>query len=219
MNKEEQWRGYYQSYFSKARQRRVQPVQILDEEWFDGCTTAMCVTPYLAESAQVLEIACGIGRVSRFVAPRCGYLHCTDILDEALAEARNNLADYPNVGFHKTNGYDLSIFDADRFDCVYSFTAFFHFDFELVVNYFAEIKRVLKPGGVGIIEFKRWTKEEDVQQLLDKIEEQGGIQKYERELDKWRYVSRETLNLLCGFYRLKVLDDDVTKYTFRKQSE
>src|SRR5205823_11889407 len=86
----------------------------------------------------------------------------------------------------------------------------------LVVNYFCEIKRVLKPGGIGIIEFKRWVDKQDVTQLLEKIENQGGIKKYEAKIDKWRYVSKEMLDVLCDFYDLTVIDDDVTKYTFRK---
>jgi hypothetical protein len=93
---------------------------------------------------------------------------------------------------------------------------FFHFDFELVVAYFGEIKRILKPEGIGIIEFKRWVDKQDVIQLLEKIENQGGIKKYEAEIDKWRYVSKEMLKILCDFYDLTVIDDDVTKYTFKK---
>src|SRR5215472_17190370 len=120
-------------------------------------------------------------------APLCRYL------DEALAEARVQLNAFRNVSFEKINGYDLSVYASEIFDCVYSFTAFFHFDFELVVSYFAEIRRVLKPRGIAVIEFKQWKDKRDVQQLLDKIEHQGGLKIYHAELDKWRYVSKEML--------------------------
>ena len=53
-------------------------------------------------------------------------------------------------------------------------------------------------------------------QLLSKIEEQGGIAEYEGKIDKWRYVSKEMLSILCDHYELKVIDDDVTKFTFKK---
>ena len=76
--------------------------------------------------------------------------------------------------------------------------------------------RVLKPGGIGLIEFKRWCDDRDLDQLLSKIERVGGIEKYETKLDKWRYVSKEMLGILCARYRLDVLDDDTTKYTVRK---
>jgi ubiquinone/menaquinone biosynthesis C-methylase UbiE len=193
---EEQWKNYFVPYVFEAFQRGIHPLQLLDEQWADGRTTATCVLPYISEKSRVLEIACGIGRVSRFVAPRCGSLYCTDILDDALTRARRNLQGCTNVVFKKINGYDLNTFEPDCFDCVYSFTTFFHFDFELVVNYFSEIKRVLKPGGIGVIEFKRWITDEDVMELLEKIEQIGGTQKYERKVDKWP-MFRERHWLFC----------------------
>src|SRR5262249_17942072 len=74
-----------------------------------------------------------------------------DILDEALREAKETLKGNHNVSFHKTNGYDLAEFGGGTIDCVYSFIAFFHFDFELVVHYFREVERVLRPGGMSLL--------------------------------------------------------------------
>ena len=218
MNKENQWKGYYSKYHSEADRKGIDALEILDEQWYNGRKTAKeSVLPYISKNSIVLEIACGIGRVSRYVAPEVKHLHCMDILDEALSEVKKNLRLFNNVIFHKANGYDLSGFNDGYFDCIYSFTAFFHFDFELVVNYFCEIQRVLKPEGIGIIEFKQWKNEKDIIQLLNKIEEQGGIKKYEAQLDKWRYVSKEMLKVLCDYYDLKVIDDDMTIFTFRKK--
>lgn len=217
MNKQQEWQGYYRYYLEEARRQNVSPLDILDEQWWKGRSTAQVVLPHLTIDSEVLEIACGIGRVSRFVAPCCRRLHCADILDEALAEARLQLNEFQNVTYDKLNGYDLRIYASEVFDCVYSFTAFFHFDFELVVSYFAEIKRVLKPGGIGIIEFKQWKDGKDVAELLDKIAEQGGLMAYHGVLDRWRYVSNEMLSVLCDFYELEAIDKDVTKFTFRKR--
>jgi ubiquinone/menaquinone biosynthesis C-methylase UbiE len=216
LRKEREWRGYYAYYRSEAGRKGMAPVAVLDAQWADGQQTAELVRPYLVPGATVLEIACGMGRVARFVVPHCQRLHCSDILEDALAEAKTTLSAFDNVSFHKTNGYDLREFGADAFDCVYSFTAFFHFDFDLVVHYFAEIRRVLKPGGVAILEFKQWKTERDVSQLVEKIAEEGGIQRHESVRDKWRYVSPDMLALLCEYYDLEVLDDDVTRYTMRK---
>ena len=215
-SKEEQWKGYYNYYLSEGRRQGVNALNVLDEQWHDGRDTATSVLPYLSSDSVVLEIACGIGRVSRFIAPHCRVLHCADILEEALVETRKNLANNDNVLFHKLNGYDLAGFQSDYFECVYSFTTFFHFDFELVVYYFREIQRVLKTGGVAIIEFKRWIGKDDMEQLLEKIDHQGGIRTYEAELDKWRYVSKEMLKIVCDYYQLKIINDDTTTFTFRK---
>jgi len=215
--KAEIWNGYYHDYLIRACARGIEPAALLDEEWFDGKTTAhTCVLPHLNSESVVLEIASGIGRVGRFVASNCRKLVCTDILEEALCEAKNNLEQFDNIDFDVTNGYDLQKFSANQFDCVYSFTAFFHFDFELVVAYFAEIKRVLKPNGIAVIEFKRWKDKQDVQQLLEKIESRGGIRKYEADLDKWRYVSLELLALFCNHFNFEIVDGNLTRFTMRK---
>ena len=34
------WNGYYHDYLIRARARGIEPVALLDEEWFDGKTTA-----------------------------------------------------------------------------------------------------------------------------------------------------------------------------------
>jgi ubiquinone/menaquinone biosynthesis C-methylase UbiE len=217
LNKELQWEGYYDPYFKKAVEKAVNPLDILNQEWYNGKRTAEeCVLPYISNNSVVLEIACGIGRVSKYVASNCKNLFCTDILEAALKEAKNNLKSFDNVFFDKINGYDLSSFKENYFDCVYSFTAFFHFDFELVVNYFSEIKRVLKPEGIAIIEFKRWKSKVDVVELLDKIKKIGGLEEYEKELDKWRYVSVEMLEILCEYFGLEIIDNDVTQFKIRK---
>lgn len=218
MNKEKEWKGYYSPYFKAADKKGINPIDILNSEWYDGEKTAReCVLQHISKDSIVLEIACGIGRVSKFVAPECKHLLCTDILDEALEGAKENLLKYNNISFEKINGYNLVGLYDNYFDCVYSFTTFFHFDFELIVKYFDEIKRVLKPGGIGIIEFKRWKSSNDVIELINKIEQQGGIESYEKKLDKWRYVSLDMLKILCNYYDLLIIDENITRFTFQKK--
>lgn len=218
INKEGEWQGYYSDYVRRAKIKGISALEMLDQEWADGLKTAQnFVAPYIKKDFVVLEIACGIGRVSRFVAPYCRQLYCADILDSALVLCKNNLKNFKNVSFSKINGYDLKCFQNNFFDLVYSFTAFFHFDFELVVNYFFEIRRVLKPNGIAIIEFKQWKSEKDIVQLLNKIQEAGGIEKYEKKLGKWRYVSADALKVLCDYCQFKILDKGTTKFSFQKK--
>ncbi len=120
--KAEIWNGYYHDYLIRACARGIEPVALLDEEWFDGKTTAYtCVLLRLTSEPVVLEITSGIGRVSRFVASNCRKLVCTDILEEALRETKNNLEQFDNIKFDVTNGYDHQKLSANQFDGVYSF--------------------------------------------------------------------------------------------------
>lgn len=215
--KETTWDGYFHCYRRAAHERGLTPQELLDEQWADGRETAeTSVLPHLTPKSDVLEIACGLGRVSRFVAPHCRSLCCTDILDDALEGCQESLAGASNVRFVKTNGYDLVEFADGSFDCVYSFTAFFHLDWEVVVGYFAEIRRVLRRGGTAILEFKQWRRTADVEQLIAKIEKVGGVAAYESQLEKWRYVSPDMLDLLCDYFDLVPIDRDATHYTCRK---
>ena len=46
------------------------------------------------------DIGCGTGRWAKIVAPRVAHLHLLDASPDALAVARENLANAPNVSFH-----------------------------------------------------------------------------------------------------------------------
>ena len=211
-----QWRRYYDHLIKRARRDGVTTAEAIDHGWGNPRQMADVVLPYLAHDAIVLEIASGVGRISRVVAPHCGRLHCADILPEALNEAKAALANFANVSFHQTNGYDLREFEPGMFDAVFSFTSFFHFDLELVLQYFGEIARVLKAGGVAVIEFKKFSEERELDQLVTTIASHGGIEAYDAMLDKWRYVSIEMLALVCRHCGLDVVNDDVTRFTCRK---
>jgi SAM-dependent methyltransferase len=64
--------------------------------------------------ASGFDLGCGSGRWARFVAPRVGTLHCIDPSAEALAVARRNLADMPNVAFHVAGVDDIPLPNASQ---------------------------------------------------------------------------------------------------------
>jgi len=53
-------------------------------------------------NAEGFDMGCGSGRWARFVAPRVGLLHCIDP-SNAIAVARQTLADQPSVQFHQAS--------------------------------------------------------------------------------------------------------------------
>jgi ubiquinone/menaquinone biosynthesis C-methylase UbiE len=216
MGKENGWVEYYRHYLREGEEHGTSPLDLQDETYRASSKDLITrfVLPHLREDHAALEIGSGIGRLSRFVAPRCKTLVCVDILEGALQEAQRILADSPNIEFEKINGYDLSNFPAKRFDVVYSFGTFFHFDFELVVHYLSEIRRVLKKKGVGVVEFKQLTTVE-LEALLRKIENRG-IETYEAHAGKFRYVTPEMLRVVCEHFGLTVLNEEFSGFTFMK---
>jgi SAM-dependent methyltransferase len=57
------------------------------------------------------------------------------------------------VSFHKLDGFALAEFSDGAFDFVFSHDVFVHLPALQVYSYLGEIRRVLKPGGLGLISF------------------------------------------------------------------
>jgi SAM-dependent methyltransferase len=58
-----------------------------------------------------IDVGCGSGRWSVMVAPKVGHLHLLDASADALAIARQNLANLTNVSFHLASVGDIPIED------------------------------------------------------------------------------------------------------------
>ena len=211
----ESWQGYFLPVFQEARARGSDPLTYLDQSWSNGKLAGDLLGPFLRPDMQVLEIGSGLGRVSRHVVPQVAHLTCADILPEALDFLAQVL---PSEGVtrHLLSGLDLQGLEDESFDLVYSFATFFHLDWELVVQYFREIGRVLRPGGRAVLEFMPWRGMDDVKKLAAKIEHHGGLGSYRRLLDTWRYVSPDMLSVLSQYLGFIVESEDVTAYRIRK---
>ncbi|NIO27861.1 MAG: methyltransferase domain-containing protein [Candidatus Latescibacteria bacterium] len=96
----------------------------------------------------VLEIGCGIGRMTAYFSERFRRVDGIDVSPEMISQAEENLAEYGNVGLHVGNGCDLSNFDDSSFDFVFSYITFQHIpDPRITAGYIREAGRVLKTGG------------------------------------------------------------------------
>ena len=102
-----------------------------------------------ADTLRFIEIGCGIGRMSEHFADIFGETHGIDVSSEMIREAKQRLSHRRNLYFYQGNGRDLSCFENDFADIVFSFIVFQHIPFkEVIINYIREAHRVLKPNGV-----------------------------------------------------------------------
>ena len=123
-----------------------------DEFWKWGRKLA---EQFLAESSidfsgeeAMLEIGCGIGRMTAYFAERFRSVHGLDVSPEMISQAGKSLAGYGNVTLHTGNGYDLSGLADASFDFVFSYIVFQHIpDPGITFRYIEETGRVLKNGG------------------------------------------------------------------------
>jgi SAM-dependent methyltransferase len=72
-----------------------------------------------------IDAGCGSGRWSVMVAPKVGHLHLLDASADALAVARQNLADAANVSFHLASVGDIPV-DDNSLDFAFSLGVLHH---------------------------------------------------------------------------------------------
>ncbi|MCG6933807.1 MAG: class I SAM-dependent methyltransferase [Gallionella sp.] len=101
------------------------------------------------QDATVLELGCGKAEKTRIVAKQAASVLALEVDEIQLAK---NLAvtDLPNVRFAHGGAEEIPAPDAN-FDIVLMFKSLHHVPTGLMDRAFAEIRRVLKPGGVAYI--------------------------------------------------------------------
>src|SRR3954470_12776284 len=97
---------------------------------------------------RVVEIGCGIGRLTRGLAARAEHVWAFDISSEMLQRAQEAVGELPNVEWIHGDGASLRpVGDGDAGVC-FSFVVFQHLpDPQITLDYVSEMGRVLQPGG------------------------------------------------------------------------
>ena len=101
------------------------------------------------EGATVLELGCGKAEKTRIVAQKAAAVLALEV-DEIQLTKNLTITGLPNVCFAHGGAEKIPAADAN-FDIVLMFKSLHHVPTELMDSVFAEIRRVLKPGGVAYI--------------------------------------------------------------------
>jgi SAM-dependent methyltransferase len=103
----------------------------------------------------MVEIGCGLGRMTHRFAERFAHVYSVDISPEMLTRAKKQWAGLTNVDFILGHGNDLPGIADRSVDFVFSYIVLQHVpDQEIVKNYLRETARVLKPGGLAYLQFR-----------------------------------------------------------------
>jgi ubiquinone/menaquinone biosynthesis C-methylase UbiE len=117
---------------------------------------------------RMLEIGCGVGRMTRMLARIFGHVTGVDISEEMVRQARENTADLPNVDLVLGDGATLAGLPDATYDFAFSFIVFQHIPaYDVMASYCREVFRVLKPRG------------------LFKLQVQGHTALTRNEMDTW----------------------------------
>ncbi len=132
-----------------------------------------------------LEIGCGAGRLTMHLARSFQNVLAVDVSEDMLAYARQRVT-AKNIEFQITNGTNLPARD-NSVTAVFSTHVFQHFDsLEYADLYFAEIGRILKPGGTLMIHLP----------VFEWHPRTPWFSRFAFQLSEWFYGLKITLNRL-----------------------
>jgi SAM-dependent methyltransferase len=95
----------------------------------------------------VLDLGCGVGRLTRVLAEQAAHVHAIDVSSEMLEQARELNARLTNVTWHHGDGTTLNPIADASIDVVVSHVVFQHIpDPQITLGYVREMGRVLRPG-------------------------------------------------------------------------
>lgn len=98
-------------------------------------------------SGRVLDLGCGIGRLSAPITDRFTEVVGVDVSPAMIEAARELHAGKARLWFEANNGSDLAAFGDDTFDLVFSYSVLPHLPPDVLESYFLEVGRVLRTGG------------------------------------------------------------------------
>ncbi len=138
------------AYFVENRLDYADPD--LDAFWAGGETVVAAFEERLGvrirPEDRLVEIGCGVGRLTRVLASRARCVHALDVSGEMLERARREHPDLHGVVWVQGDGRSLAGIPDAWADGVFSHVVFQHLpDPELTYGYVREMGRVLRPGG------------------------------------------------------------------------
>ena len=104
---------------------------------------------YPVNRQRALDFGCGVGRLTRALAPHFRHCYGVDVSAPMIAAARKLNTAFPNCEFVLNGDPDLRIFPRGHFDLIYSVLVLQHLPTRAaIVAYVADFARVLAPGGL-----------------------------------------------------------------------
>jgi ubiquinone/menaquinone biosynthesis C-methylase UbiE len=156
---------------------------------------------------RVLEIGCGIGTDAFMLASYCKEYIGIDLTENAIQIVKERFKLYNlNGQFYSLNAEDLSVFEDNSIDMVYSFGVIHHTENpDKIVK---EVNRVLKPG--GIFKLMLYAKNSWKKIMID-----AGLDQYEAQPNTpiaYTYTNEDVQKLLCDFNNINIDQTHIFSY-------
>lgn len=99
----------------------------------------------------LLEIAPGFGRFTRFLLPMCKQYIGIDLSEMAVRGCESRFSDVAHARFAVCDGTSLPGVENDSVDFAFTFDSLVHVEQDVIDGYAAELARVLRPGSYAVI--------------------------------------------------------------------
>jgi SAM-dependent methyltransferase len=119
-------------------------------EWKQSLTRCV-LEQEIPDRSRVLEIGPGGGRWTEPLLQRASEYVGVDISAVCVEHCRTRFAGNPNARFVLGSGNDLAAVAAGSIDTIWSHDVFVHINSAEAERYVTEFRRVLRPGGIGVI--------------------------------------------------------------------
>jgi SAM-dependent methyltransferase len=102
-------------------------------------------------TGDVLEIAPGHGRVTRYLIPLSKTLSLVDLNENCINACKSMFFEFNNIKYFVNDGCTLDCIEDDSIDFVLSWDSFVHMHAKVIENYIKEISKKLRVGRYGFI--------------------------------------------------------------------
>ncbi len=101
-------------------------------------------------AGRALDLGCGVGRASRFMAARGWHVDAVDFVPQAIDMARERSADFPTITYHAASVTDLH-FLHPPYDFAVDVGCGHALSGDMLTAYVDEVARLLKPDGLFLL--------------------------------------------------------------------
>lgn len=176
-----------------------------EEFWQSGERDARrYLLPFVSADSNVLDLGGGIGRIARWVAPHCAQLTVVDVSDRMLQRARAVLGD-ERVTYVRSDGRTLATIPTSSVDIAYSLLVFQHIEREDLINYLAELRRVLRNEGRLVLQLPNLADRASLAAFVD-----YALHERTKSVARLRYYTREEVGILFAYFGF-VVDGEETR--------
>ncbi|MGH9319408.1 MAG: class I SAM-dependent methyltransferase [Vicinamibacteria bacterium] len=185
----------------------------LDEFWRSGRRIWSDLRSELghapAQGQTLVEIGCGVGRLTQAIAAEARHVHAQDISAEMLSVAKN--VALPNVTFHLGDGATLEGIESGCSDLTLAYNVFQHLpSLQVLAGYLGEMRRVTKPGGLIAFTLSRrkWS-----DPLLPILRIKRRVREYVSKRGPSGLYTQEWLGIRPNVDEVRALSATALKYT------